>query len=65
MLGVLLIKRVPIYSAELSSIPVAELRAMLDTAMDILQCLDKGNKTIMRCRDTLSQLLTAYDFDGK
>ncbi len=37
---------------------------MLDMAMEILQCLDKGNKTIMRCRDTLAQLLTAYDFDG-
>lgn len=64
MLGVLLIKRMPAYAAELSAIPAGELRALLDTAMDILRGLDKGNKTIMRCRDTLAQLLTAYDFDG-
>jgi hypothetical protein len=64
VLGVLLIKRIPTYSAELSTIPVADLRGMLDMAMDVLRGLDKGNKTIMRCRDTLAQLLTAYDFDG-
>jgi hypothetical protein len=32
--------------------------------MEILQGLDKGNKVIMRCRDTLAQLLIACDFDG-
>ncbi len=54
----------PTYSAELSAISVAELRALLDAAMEILHGLDKGNKVIMRCRDTLAQLLTALDFDG-
>lgn len=38
---------------------------MIDTAMQILHGLDKGNKTIMRCRDTLTRLVTAFDFDSK
>jgi len=64
VLGVLLINRIPTYSADLSGFSVAELRALLDSAIEILHGLDGGNKTMMRCRDTLAQLLTAFDFDG-
>lgn len=52
------------YSAELSGLSVAELRSLLDTAMGILQDLDKGNKTILRCRDTLARLLAEFDMNG-
>jgi hypothetical protein len=64
ILGVLLIKRTPSYSEHLSNFTLLELRTLLDTAMEILHGLDKGNKTIMRCRDTLTRLLTAFDFDS-
>ncbi|KAK3332833.1 hypothetical protein B0T19DRAFT_457818 [Cercophora scortea] len=67
LLGVLAIKRMPAYTAELSTCSsVAELRVLLDTALEILRDLDKGgNKTILRCRDTLAQLLTAFDSAGQ
>lgn len=52
------------YSAELSDLSVAELRSLLDTATGILQDLDKGNKTILRCRDTLARLLAEFDMSG-
>lgn len=52
------------YSAELSGLSVTELRSLLDTAMGILQDLDKGNKTISRCRDTLARLLVEFDMNG-
>ena len=64
VLGVLLINRMPTYSADLSGFSVTELRALLDSAIEILHGLDGGNKTMMRCRDTLAQLLTAFDVDG-
>lgn len=51
------------YSSELSGLSVAELRSLLDTAIGILQDLDKGNKTILRCRDTLARLLAEFDMN--
>ncbi|KAK3358167.1 hypothetical protein B0T25DRAFT_567403 [Lasiosphaeria hispida] len=66
ILGVLAVKRNPTYTAELSSFLVAQLRALLDTAMEILNGLDKGNTTIMRCRNIFTRLITAYDdVDGR
>jgi hypothetical protein len=32
--------------------------------MGILQDLDNGNKTILRCRDTLARLLGEFDLNG-
>ena len=32
--------------------------------MDILQALDKGNRTIMRCRGTLARLINEFDSSG-
>ncbi|SPO07004.1 uncharacterized protein DNG_09698 [Cephalotrichum gorgonifer] len=61
---VLLVKRIPLFSAELSGLSVTELRALLDTAMSILKDLDNGNKTILRCRDTLARLLMEFDLNG-
>lgn len=54
----------PAFSAELSDISAVNLRALLDTAMDVLHGLDNGSETIMRCRDTLTRLLTELDSDG-
>jgi len=64
IMGILLIKRMPAFSTELSDISAVDLRAMLDTAMDVLHGLDKGSKTIMRCRDTLTRLLAELDSDS-
>ncbi|KAK3693202.1 hypothetical protein B0T22DRAFT_532514 [Podospora appendiculata] len=57
----------PTYTAELSTCSsVAEMRALLDTALEILRDLDQGgNKTILRCRDTLAQLPTAFEPAGQ
>lgn len=32
--------------------------------MEVLRGLNKGSETVMRCRDTLTRLITAFDFDG-
>ncbi|PKY05678.1 putative Zn(II)2Cys6 transcription factor [Aspergillus campestris IBT 28561] len=64
VLGVLLIKRIPAYSRQLSTISVSELRGLLETAMEVLRGLNKGSETVMRCRDTLTRLITAFNFDG-
>jgi hypothetical protein len=32
--------------------------------MEVLRGLNKGSETVMRCRDTLMRLITAFDFDG-
>lgn len=44
---------------------MSELRGLLETAVEILGGLNKGSETVMRCRDTLTRLITAFDFDGK
>ncbi|CRL22257.1 Fungal transcriptional regulatory protein, N-terminal [Penicillium camemberti] len=64
VLGILLIKRIPTYSGQLSTFSVSELRGLLETAVDILGGLNKGSETVMRCRDTLTRLITAFDFDA-
>lgn len=64
ILGVLLIKRNSPGQTKLPDFTIAELRALLDSAMEILQGLDKGNKTVMRCRDSLSRLVAAFDING-
>ncbi|KAJ5781190.1 Zn(II)2Cys6 transcription factor [Penicillium paradoxum] len=64
VLGILLIKRIPAYSGQLSTFSIAELRGLLETAMEILRGLNKGSETVMRCRDTLTRLITAFDFDA-
>lgn len=64
MVGVLLIKKTFVNVQVSLSISTTELRAMLDTAMEILHDLDGGSKTIMRCRDTLARLLFVVYCDG-
>ncbi|KAJ5421175.1 hypothetical protein N7465_003694 [Penicillium sp. CMV-2018d] len=64
VLGILLIKRIPAYSGQLSTFSVSELRGLLETAVEILGGLNKGSETVMRCRDTLTRLITAFDFDA-
>ncbi|KAJ5432090.1 uncharacterized protein N7458_011246 [Penicillium daleae] len=64
VLGILLIKRIPAYSGQLSTFSVSELRGLLETAMEVLRGLNKGSETVMRCRDTLTRLITAIDFDA-
>ncbi|KAJ5839466.1 hypothetical protein N7455_006060 [Penicillium solitum] len=64
VLGILLIKRIPAYSGQLSTFSVTELRSLLETAMEVLRGLNKGSETVMRCRDTLMRLITAFDFDA-
>ncbi|KAJ5549255.1 hypothetical protein N7513_006489 [Penicillium frequentans] len=64
VLGILLINRIPAYSGQSPIVSVPELRGLLDTAMDILHGLNKGNETIMRCRDTLTRLITAFESNG-
>ncbi|OQD92814.1 hypothetical protein PENSOL_c037G07255 [Penicillium solitum] len=64
VLGILLIKRIPTYSGQLSAFSVSELRGLLETAVEILGGLNKGSETVMRCRDTLTRLITAFDFDA-
>ncbi|KAJ5909659.1 hypothetical protein N7504_004302 [Penicillium tannophilum] len=64
VLGILLIKRIPAYSGQSPTVSVPELRGLLDTAMDILHGLNKGNETIMRCRETLTRLITAFESNG-
>ncbi|OQD83649.1 hypothetical protein PENSOL_c148G02572 [Penicillium solitum] len=32
--------------------------------MEVLRGLNKGSETVMRCRDTLMRLITAFDFDA-
>ncbi|KAK6823381.1 hypothetical protein RU639_005836 [Aspergillus parasiticus] len=64
ILGVLLVKRLPAYSGEISIFSTMELRSLLDTAMDILQGLDQGNITLLKCQETLRKLLVAIDYDG-
>ncbi|KAK0669234.1 fungal-specific transcription factor domain-containing protein [Cercophora samala] len=66
LLGVIVIKRMPLEnSTVLSAISTAELRKMMDTALEILHGLDGGNETITRCRDALSQMLKAVDSTGQ
>ncbi|BCS19451.1 fungal specific transcription factor domain-containing protein [Aspergillus puulaauensis] len=69
VLGVLLVKRIPTptptESGEpLSALSTAELRVLLDTAMEVLTGLDQGSRTLMRCRNTLGRLLAAIHLDG-
>ncbi|CAI7590840.1 unnamed protein product [Penicillium discolor] len=64
VLGILLIKRIPAYSGQLSAFSVSELRGLLETAVEILGGLNKGSEIVMRCRDTLTRLITAFDFDA-
>ncbi|CAI7573380.1 unnamed protein product [Penicillium viridicatum] len=64
VLGILLIKRIPAYSGQLSTFSLSELRDLLETAVEILGGLNKGSETVMRCRDTLTRLITAFDFDA-
>jgi hypothetical protein len=54
----------PAYSRQLITFSVPELRALLETAMEILHGLNKGSETITRCRDTLTRLIIAFDFDS-
>ncbi|CAG8942836.1 unnamed protein product [Penicillium salamii] len=64
ILGILLIKRIPVYSEQLSSISISDLRGLLETATQVLNGLNKGSETIVRCRDTLTRLISGFDFDG-
>lgn len=64
VLGVLLVRRMPLFSAELAGSSDADLRSLLDAAMGVLQDLDKGSKTVLRCRDTLSRLVAEFDLNG-
>ena len=57
-------RRRHLFPAELAGSSDADLRSMLDTAMGILQDLDKGSKTVLQCRNTLSRLLAEFDLNG-
>lgn len=57
-------RRTPLFPAELAGSSDADLRSLLDTAMGVLQDLDKGSKTVLRCRDTLSRLVAEFDLSG-
>jgi len=63
-LGVLLVRRIYPFSAELAGSSVTELRSLLDTAMSVLLDLDWGNKIVLWCRNTLLQLLVEFDKNG-
>ncbi|KAE8382394.1 fungal-specific transcription factor domain-containing protein [Aspergillus bertholletiae] len=60
VIGVLLLQK-SWDTIHLLPIMPTELRAVLDTAMEILLDLDGGSKTIVKCRDTLSRLLAIVD----
>ncbi|KAF9894960.1 hypothetical protein FE257_004582 [Aspergillus nanangensis] len=60
IVGILLIQKTFTHIPLLPIAP-AEVRDMLDTAMEVLLDLDGGSKTIMRCRDTLARLLAVVD----
>lgn len=64
VIGVLLLQKSLTTTHFLSTKP-KELRAMLDTAMEILLELDGGSKSIVKCRDTLSSLMAVVDSSSK
>lgn len=43
---------------------VLELRALVNTAIDILHGLDQGNEILIKCQDTLRKFLIAIEIDG-
>ena len=65
LLGILAIKRIPDYAADLVAFSDAAIRQLLDTALKILDGLDGGNETVTRCRAALAQLLAEFDHDGE
>jgi hypothetical protein len=65
VLGILAIKRIPAYAADLAAFSVTELRHLLDSALEILDGLDGGSEIITRCRAALAQLLRELDQDGE
>ncbi|KAL4763647.1 putative C6 transcription factor [Aspergillus foveolatus] len=67
VIDVLIVQTVPISAPQLrtnSAFSTAELRGLLDTAMEVLTGLDQGNKTLMKCRDTLARLLRCIDLNS-
>ncbi len=64
LLGILAIKRIPDFAADLSASSDTALRHLLDTALEILDGLDGGNETITRCRAALAQLVSELDHNG-
>ncbi|KAH2595429.1 hypothetical protein KXW93_001859 [Aspergillus fumigatus] len=63
ILGVLLITKIPAYSKAFSMFSVLELRALVNTAIDILHGLDQGNEILIKCQDTLRKFLIAIEID--
>ncbi|KAL4751356.1 hypothetical protein BDW72DRAFT_212812 [Aspergillus terricola var. indicus] len=67
ILGVLIVQIVPMSTPQhptYSAFSTTELRGLLDTAMEVLTGLDQGNKTLMKCRDTLGRLLRWIDLNS-
>jgi hypothetical protein len=67
IIGVLIVQTLPISVPQPqadSACSTAELRGLLDTAMEVLTGLDQGNKTLMKCRDTLGKLLRWIDLNA-
>ncbi len=65
LLGILAIKRIPDFAADLPALSDTALRNLLDTALEILNGLDGGNETIARCRAALAQILSELDHNGE
>ncbi|KAH1594733.1 hypothetical protein KXX34_001853 [Aspergillus fumigatus] len=63
ILGVLLITKIPAYSKAFSMFSVLELRALVNTAIDILHGLDQSNEILIKCQDTLRKFLIAIEID--
>ncbi|KAL2820192.1 fungal-specific transcription factor domain-containing protein [Aspergillus cavernicola] len=61
ILGVLLVEKTNLFPEIFLSLSVAEMRASLSNALDILRGLDNGNTMISKCQSTLKRLLHDYD----
>ncbi|KAJ5184604.1 Zn(II)2Cys6 transcription factor [Penicillium cf. griseofulvum] len=61
ILGVLLVEKSNLIPEISLSLSVAELRASLSNALDILRGLDNGNIMISKCQSTLKRLLHDYN----
>ncbi|KAB8237483.1 putative C6 transcription factor [Aspergillus alliaceus] len=63
-IGVLLTKRVSAFPDRLPDVSYAHVRSLLDSAKDILRGLGNSNRTVVRCHNILTKLLTSFDLEG-
>ncbi|KAF5855754.1 hypothetical protein ETB97_008472 [Aspergillus alliaceus] len=62
-IGVLLTKRVSAFPDRLPDVSYAHVRSLLDSAKDILRGLGSSNRTVVRCHNILTKLLTSFDLE--